>query len=188
MKQQNLIDKPAKLPGASDISQMRWKLETGSIAVPEAGCWLWERGLTRQGYGALYLSRPRRWQSAHRAAWLAYRGPIPTGALVCHRCDTRCCVNPDHLFLGTPLDNMQDMIAKGRQDFPAGQRHSHAKLTDADVIAMRMSGLNSTDAGRAFGVTDSAASQILNGHRWKHLPMFPEIPRAPKRIHRGPRG
>lgn len=166
------------------IAQLRQKLEAGAFPVPESGCWLWEHGVTRHGYGAVYSSNPREWHSAHRTAWLIFRGPIPGGMFVCHKCDTRRCINPDHLFLGTAQDNTDDMLEKGRQDFPAGQRHSHAKLTDADVLAMRASGLNSTDAGRAFGVTDSAAAQILNGKAWTHLPLA-TAPRPPQRIYRG---
>lgn len=78
---------------------------------PMSGCWLWigvDDGDT--GYGRF---GPRQHQ-AHRVSWLLYRGPIPAGLFVLHRCDVPRCVNPTHLFLGTQTDNVRDCIAKGR--------------------------------------------------------------------------
>ena len=82
-----------------------------------SGCWLWVAGKYPTGYGMFHLT-PKRGVSptnAHRASWLLYRGPIPQGKQVCHHCDIHACVNPEHLFLGTQKDNIQDMIAKGRK-------------------------------------------------------------------------
>lgn len=81
-------------------------------------CWLWTRA-TRNGYGVIGrqispTSNVRRMYYAHRLAWELLRGPIPEGMFVCHHCDVRPCVNPDHLFLGTSQDNVRDMVRKGR--------------------------------------------------------------------------
>lgn len=95
--------------------------------VPEAGCWIWAgciSGETR--YGAFMLSRGKQ-MGAHRASWIIHRGPIPEGMFVCHKCDTRECVNPDHLFLGTHTDNMQDCSRKGRTSRPYGRLSGKAK-------------------------------------------------------------
>lgn len=82
------------------------------------GCWLWTGSRTADGYGFFSLSAPdksgRIEQRAHRAAWRLFHGELPSDKLVCHTCDMPLCVNPSHLFLGTKLDNAQDMAAKGR--------------------------------------------------------------------------
>jgi len=87
-------------------------IERYAIPEPNSGCWLWDGGLTRKGYGRFrYKDRAF---TAHRYVWRLFKGEIPEGMLVCHRCDVRCCVNLDHLFLGTDRDNVRDMIKKNR--------------------------------------------------------------------------
>lgn len=87
---------------------------------PNSGCWLWTASLDRKGYGHMVVDG--RLMPAHRLAYERYVGPIPAGLLACHKCDVRCCVNPDHLFIGTHADNMQDMVRKGRGRY-AGRTH-----------------------------------------------------------------
>ena len=81
--------------------------------VPGTGCWLWLGSQDRYGYGVVKTGG--KWIcAAHRLFYQMHKGPIPEGMLVCHTCDTPLCVNPDHLWLGTPKENVQDMIKKGR--------------------------------------------------------------------------
>jgi len=87
------------------------RFEEKFIPVPESGCWLWTAGLNKSGYGLFYLN----WaMTAHRASYALYKGEIPDGLYVLHKCDVKCCVNPDHLFIGTHSDNMKDYADKRR--------------------------------------------------------------------------
>src|SRR4051794_35999147 len=80
---------------------------------PNTGCWLWIGYVGDDGYPAIATRfKPMR---AHRAAWMVTHGPIQEGLVVCHKCDQPLCINPAHLFLGTPADNTRDMVAKGRK-------------------------------------------------------------------------
>lgn len=79
---------------------------------PNTGCFLWTGQLNDDGYGSLWWKG--RMQGAHRLAWEAENGPLPEGLQALHRCDMRCCVNVAHLFAGTQIDNIEDMVAKGR--------------------------------------------------------------------------
>jgi hypothetical protein len=88
------------------------------------------RSLLKSGYGCLRLCK--RTFSAHRVSYHVFKGPIPEGLHVLHECDNRRCVNPEHLFLGTNLDNIRDSVAKGRRKGVSRNRPSGLTYKNLD--------------------------------------------------------
>jgi len=132
------------------------------------GCWLW-RGHTDKGYGIFAVnSRP---VLAHRFAYALFVGEIPAGMCICHSCDNSRCVNPDHLFIGSHRDNMNDMVAKGR--VARGARHGNVKLSADTVRAIRLYariGINDRFIARRLGVPLLNTRAIIARRTWKHIP------------------
>jgi hypothetical protein len=98
-------------------------------------------------------------------------GPIPDGLFVCHHCDNRQCVNPEHLFLGTSADNMQDAAVKGRT--LQGERHPQARFTNQDVREMRRlyaAGLSQGQIAKQFDTTQAEIQAIVTRRLWAHVP------------------
>jgi hypothetical protein len=89
------------------------EFERRTMPITESGCWIWMSTIGRNGYGSL-IRNQKNIGYAHRLSWLLYRGPIPDGLNVLHRCDVPICVNPDHLSLGTQAENIRDMLRKDR--------------------------------------------------------------------------
>lgn len=165
-----------------------------------SSCWPWTAALNPSGYGMLSGGRkkdaPLR---AHRISWIIHMGQIPNGMHVLHRCDNRRCVNPSHLFLGSNLDNVRDMVKKERnakgvkhsetmKRFAArgdkngtkthpekilkGESHFAAILTNGKIIqirSMRRAGLKLKHIGDIFGVAKSTICCICKRRRWKHV-------------------
>jgi hypothetical protein len=131
------------------------------------GCWLWTASKDRSGYGQIGVKTEKGFRpvKAHRIAWQLTHGAVAPGQHVLHQCDTPSCVRPDHLFVGTHADNMQDMLRKGRQGH--SERHGMAKLTNADVVAIRASSRSSADLSAVFGVGEDHISRIRRGVVWK---------------------
>ncbi len=134
-------------------------------------CWLWTGSITRAGYGRIWFQHTR--TTTHRVAWELTHGPIPEGMHICHSCDTPPCVNPDHLWLGTNLDNMHDKSIKGRVKRLRGTANGRARLQEAEVRSIRRmysSGhYTQSRLGRIYDVSESQITHILSGKNWKHV-------------------
>ncbi len=130
-------------------------------------CWVWSGAGNgpRFKYGRFHCQGT--YIMAHRLSFLLHVGNIPDGLFVCHKCDNPQCVNPNHLFLGTPGDNTRDMMAKGRQVKVRlyGQRHPQCRLTTSQVEEIRALGgtLFQKEIAAKFGVHQSTISYILSG-------------------------
>lgn len=131
-------------------------------------CWEWQYGLNH-GYGRLRHNRKLKY--SHQVAWELTYGEIPSGLCVLHQCDNRACCNPNHLFLGTKLDNAQDMVAKGRQ-CKGINKHSN-KLSPSQVIEIRARYATGTISMRAlskdYPVSYPTIRDIVNRSKWRHI-------------------
>lgn len=136
------------------------------IPVTESGCWLWIGTYSSKGYGWATFSR--KMIKAHRLAFELFVGPIPDGKLVLHRCDVRCCVNPNHLFIGTAQDNSDDAVRKGR--IRSGADAHLSKLSYESVVSvcqLHAEGVRPVDIAERFGVHPSCIYHIISGRSWR---------------------
>jgi hypothetical protein len=133
------------------------------------GCWLWTGLIRPDGYGATRFEGKE--QGAHRVAWKLFRGKVAPGLAVCHRCDVRACVNPAHLFLGTPAENARDMRAKGRDR--RGEKHGSAKLTLMQVRQIKRlvaeDRMYMSEIAREFGVSETTIRAIKTKRTWRDV-------------------
>lgn len=143
------------------------RFEQYYIPEPNSGCWLWTASLSEKGYGWFYYP-PRNMVQAHIVAYELFKGPR-NGLHVRHCCDVRCCVNPDHLELGTHQDNMADRDARGRQYDRSGAKNGRAKLTEVQVLAIRADARWPRFVAADYGVPLSTVKKIRQRVTWKHL-------------------
>lgn len=130
-------------------------------------CWVWTAGTNVAGYGRIRVGR--RVILAHRLSYTWATGTDPNELSVCHRCDNPPCVNPAHLFVGTPADNTADMWAKGRGARVRGEQSGKTFLTAeqvAEMRALRARGETCKALGERFGMHESNVSRITRGLRW----------------------
>ncbi len=146
-----------------DRAEVLERIEAGYVPVTESGCWLWTMAINTYGYGASRFRGTT--YLAHRLSWYAHIGRIPEGVFVCHKCDTRSCINPSHLFLGTPADNTRDMVSKGRN--LCGAAAPSAKISEYDATEIReASGVSQRRLAVMFGISQSQVQRIRAGKRW----------------------
>jgi hypothetical protein len=147
------------------------------IAFGLSDCWYWAGTIDDTGYGVVRNRRTHLGEiKAHRFSFRLFNGDIPDGLKVCHRCDIRNCVNPEHLFLGTQAENVRDMIDKGRKPVgvtPKGEAHHFSILTEESVKEIRRLrsevGRSYQSIANQFGVSMTTAHAVVNGRSWRHV-------------------
>ena len=137
--------------------------------VTESGCWIWTGAVCRGGYGKMGAGmRTGKTVKTHRVAWELFRGPIPDGDNVLHRCDVPSCVNPNHLWIGSHADNVADKILKGRSrnGVLRGEMNPQSKLTHEQANAIRADTRNQDQIAADYGISRSNVSSIKRGITW----------------------
>jgi hypothetical protein len=125
-------------------------------------CWIWKGTIKRGGYGKLCFKENKS-AIASRVAYELFNGPIQDGMYICHLCDVPSCVNPDHLWVGSHMENTLDMIEKERQ---------HSKLLSMDIIELRrlwQQGASNASLCERFNITSGTVSSIIHRRIWKHV-------------------
>ena len=149
------------------------------VRIPFSGCWIFLGATNEAGYGIVGTgARGMPNDRAHRITYRHFNGAIPAGMFVCHVCDVPSCCNPDHLFLGTNQDNVNDMIRKGRNSAPprnphvVGSVHPGAKLKEDQVLEIRdlcAKGWTHQSLAVKYGVVRQTIGKIVNNKRFKHV-------------------
>lgn len=149
----------------------------GLSSVEEGtGCRLWNGKVEPSGYGIFFIEKIAGkpvFEKAHRASFRAFKGEIPEGMFVCHKCDVRRCINPDHLFLGTPKDNSVDSMQKGRHWMKNGyspEDHPLAKMSFEKATEVRATfskgGVTKAEIAKRYGVTPAVIGRIIRNETW----------------------
>lgn len=135
-----------------------------NIKINRHGCWIWQKSLSTSGYGFIYFDGKQHCTS--RVSYEVFMGPIPEGMLVCHDCpggDDRACCNPDHLWLGTVLENTADMFLKRRNRHLSGEDHPNSKITNSQRRYIIRSKKSTAELALKFGVTTGHIRKIVRG-------------------------
>ena len=157
---------------------LRAYIEERSIPIPFDGCWMWMLSFGSHGYGQAFCP-PDRVTTAHRVAYRAFKGPIPEGMLVQHKCDRPWCVNPDHLELGTDKTNALDKVRKGRdgREKKRGKLSPCRHLTPEQVTLIRSMRGTQREIAKLVGATQSQVARIQQGKIYREISStaYPEV-------------
>lgn len=135
------------------------------IPVTESGCWIWEKGVDKDGYGN-FSTKARETIRAHRISYFIYKGEIPKGKMVLHTCDTPSCVNPNHLYIGDNYDNMRDRSVRGRGVFHTNEKHPACKFSNTEIkriLLLNGLGVSRKEIQEEFGISPSHLSSVISG-------------------------
>lgn len=150
------------------IDELFWNHVVMDDSDPDL-CWKWNGKIHTRGYG-IFTFRGKE-QYAHRHSLSLHNGSIPDGLQALHKCDNPPCCNPRHLYAGTHLNNMADMVSRGRN--VRGEDVGTAKLTAESVAQVKLllsvKGRSRRSIGLLYGVSETAIRKIANGDSWAHV-------------------
>lgn len=144
------------------IKSLEERLDQYVMPEPNSGCHLWIGALNNMGYAVANFGRKKPLAYVHRLVWEKHHGPIPKKMYVCHKCDTPCCVNLDHFFLGNHAANQADMGRKGRN-------HKVKKLSPDQVRQILKREVTAKEYAAKFGVSPVTVMRIWQRRFWKHV-------------------
>lgn len=159
----------------TDPETIKSRLLSRVVVDQTTGCWNWTGATSKFGYGRMGIDN--RTYSAHRVSYQVFRGEIPEGLCVCHKCDNPPCINPDHLFLGTHSENIQDAYRKGRVLPPEGDMSQYKKghkafnrvLPDNQVVEIKRmikAGIAPSEIARKVNVKRQVVADIKRGQAY----------------------
>lgn len=145
--------------------------------IRQEGCWGWKGPVAKGGYPVMSCRREIGSDRGHKASWLIYKGEIPEGLHVCHKCDNPICTNPEHLWIGSHRQNNDDKMQKGRHKWAKppvmeGTKNPSAKLNEENVKEIKKmlkDGYGPTFIGKKFDVSKTTILRIKTGTHWKHV-------------------
>lgn len=160
------------MPKAS-TSSLKERFEQKAFPDPNTGCWLWGGSQQTDGYGNIFYSKQKGVRLAHRVSYELYVKSIPKGLQVLHKCDVTFCVNPEHLFLGTQLENIKDRVNKNRSSHLSGQLSPRALFTDNQIREIRKTAFNKkltvNETAELFKRPIETIRAILKRTKWNHV-------------------
>ena len=154
---------------------LKERFDKSYIVNKATGCWEWDCQLFSTGYGKIEYNDEigkRKCTPAHRLSYRLYKGEIKDALQVCHKCDNRKCVNPEHLWLGTQKENTDDMVKKGRGNKASGEKNGMSKLTLENVKEIKnmlMKNITYQEIANMFHVSKSCINDIKSKRRWKYV-------------------
>jgi hypothetical protein len=135
--------------------------------IPGIDCWIWNAAQHQFGYG--HIRYGNKIEVAHRVSYILHYGEIPEGKCVLHQCDVPQCVNPEHLFVGDTIDNINDRIKKNRSKGLSrpGALNPGVKLSESDVLAIRADNRPQKDIAKDVGISKTQVGRIKRNESWR---------------------